>query len=207
MAESGRFPWDNGRYPTMTEPSAGYHGVRFYENFGDFGYTMKCRMEGLRTLGPALSPFNAFLLLQGIETLSLRMDRHCANALAVARFLESHPRVTWVNYPGLESSRYHALARRYLPRGAGAVLTFGIQGGAEAGVRFIQNVEFLSHLANIGDAKTLVIHPASTTHRQLTEEQQLAAGVTPDLVRLSVGLESVDDILWDIDQALARATT
>ena len=206
VVESGQFPWDNGRYPGMTEPSAGYHGIRFFETFGDFGFTMKCRMEGLRTLGPALSPMNAFLLLQGIETLPLRMDRHCSNALAVARHLETHPKVSWVNYPGLESSRYHGLASRYLPRGAGAVLTFGIRGGGAAGARFIESVEFLSHLANIGDARSLVIHPASTTHRQLTEEQRIAAGAPDDLIRLSIGLETLDDILWDIDQALARAT-
>lgn len=207
VVESGKFPWDNGRFPTMTEPSPGYHGVRFYETFGDFGFTMKCRMEGLRTFGPALSPLNAFLLLQGVETLPLRMDRHCVNALAVARWLEAHPRVAWVNYPGLENNRYHALASKYLPKGAGAVLSFGIKGGAAAGQRFIDSVEFLSHLANIGDAKTLVIHPASTTHRQLSEEQQIAAGVPPDLIRLSVGLETLDDILWDIDQALGKAST
>lgn len=206
VVESGKFPWDNGRFPTMTEPSPGYHGVRFYETFGDFGFTMKCRMEGLRTFGPALSPLNAFLLLQGVETLPLRMDRHCANALAVARWLEGHPKVEWVNYPGLENNRYHALANKYLPKGAGAVLSFGIKGGAAAGQTFIDSVEFLSHLANIGDAKTLVIHPASTTHRQLSEEQQIAAGVPPDLIRLSVGLETLDDILWDIDQALDKAT-
>ncbi|WP_374480908.1 O-acetylhomoserine aminocarboxypropyltransferase/cysteine synthase family protein [Zoogloea sp.] len=205
IVESGRFPWDNGKFATMTDPSPGYHGVRFYETFGDFGFTMKCRMEGMRTFGPVLSPFSAFQLLQGIETLPLRMDRHCSNALAVARFLEAHPKVEWVNYPGLESSRYHALARKYLPKGAGAVLTFGIKGGAAAGQKFINAVEFLSHLANIGDAKSLVIHPASTTHRQLSEEQQVAAGVPPDLIRLSVGLETLDDILWDIDQALAKS--
>lgn len=204
VIESGKFPWDNGNFPGMTEPSPGYHGVRFFETFGDFGFTMKCRMEGLRTFGPALSPFNAFLLLQGVETLPLRMERHCSNALAVARFLESHPRVAWVNYPGLENNRYHDLAKKYLPRGAGAVLTFGIRGGAAAGQQFIDKVEFLSHLANIGDAKTLVIHPASTTHRQLSEDQQIAAGIPPDLIRLSVGLETLDDILWDIDQALRR---
>ena len=203
IVESGKFPWDNGRFPTMTEPSPGYHGVRFYETFGDFGFTMKCRMEGMRTFGPALSPFNAFLLLQGVETLPLRMERHCSNALAVARFLQDHPMVSWVNYPGLEDHPQHALAKKYLPKGAGAVLTFGIQGGAAAGQRFIEKVQFLSHLANIGDAKTLVIHPASTTHRQLSESQQVAAGVPPDLIRLSVGLESLDDILWDIDQALS----
>lgn len=205
VVESGKFPWDNGRFATMTEPSPGYHGVRFHETFGNFAFTMKCRMEGLRTFGPALAPFNAFLLLQGVETLPLRMDRHCANALAVARWLRDHPKVAWVNYPGLEDSRYFDLARKYLPKGAGAILTFGIKGGAAAGQKFIESVEFLSHLANIGDVKSLVIHPASTTHRQLSEEQQIAAGVPPDLIRVSVGIESLDDILWDIDQALARS--
>ncbi len=207
IVESGKFPWDNGKFTTMTEASPGYHGVRFYETFGDFGFTMKCRMEGLRTFGPALSPMNAFLLLQGVETLPLRMERHCSNALGVAKFLQSHAGVAWVNYPGLTDNRYHALAQKYLPKGAGAVLTFGIKGGAAAGAKFIENVQFLSHLANIGDAKTLVIHPASTTHRQMSEEQQIASGVGPDLIRLSVGLETLDDILWDIDQALQRATT
>jgi len=205
IVESGKFKWDNGKFPTMTDPSPGYHGVRFYETFGDFGFTMKCRMEGMRTFGPVLSPLSAFLLLQGMETLPLRMERHCSNALTVARYLQDHPRVAWVNYPGLENHRSHALAQKYLPRGAGAVLTFGIKGGAAAGARFIDSVQFLSHLANIGDAKTLVIHPASTTHRQLSPEQQVAAGVPPDLIRLSVGLESVDDILWDLDQAMAKA--
>jgi O-acetylhomoserine (thiol)-lyase len=205
IIESGKFPWDNGRFTSMTEPSPGYHGVRFFETFGDFGFTMKCRMEGMRTFGPALSPFNAFLLLQGVETLSLRMDRHCSNAMAVAQYLEQHPKVAWVNYPTLPSHPDHALAKKYMPQGAGAVLSFGVKGGAAAGQSFIENVSFLSHLANIGDAKTLVIHPASTTHRQLSEEQQIAAGVPPDLVRLSVGLETLDDILWDIDQALSKA--
>ena len=204
IVESGKFPWDNGKFPCMTEPSIGYHDVRFYETFGNFGFTAKCRMEVLRTFGPALSPFNAFLLLQGIETLALRMERHCANALAVARFLEAHPKVAWVNYPTLPSSKYYALAQKYLPRGGSAVLSFGIRGGAAAGQKFIDGVEFLSHLANIGDAKTLVIHPASTTHRQMNEEQQIAAGVPPDLIRLSVGLETIDDILWDIDHALSK---
>jgi O-acetylhomoserine (thiol)-lyase len=202
IIESGKFPWDNGRFPSMTEPSPGYHGVRFFETFGDFGFTMKCRMEGMRTFGPALSPFNAFLLLQGVETLSLRMDRHCSNALAVAQYLEQHPKVAWVNYPTLPNHPDHALAKKYMPKGAGAVLSFGVKGGTAAGQKFIEHVSFLSHLANIGDAKTLVIHPASTTHRQLSEEQQIAAGVPPDLIRLSVGLETLDDILWDIDQAL-----
>jgi len=204
IIESGKFPWDNGRFPSMTEPSPGYHGVRFFETFGDFGFTMKCRMEGMRTFGPALSPFNAFLLLQGLETLSLRMDRHCSNALAVAQYLEKHPKVAWVNYPTLPNHPDHALAKKYIPKGAGAVLSFGVKGGSAAGQKFIEHVSFMSHLANIGDAKTLVIHPASTTHRQLTEEQQIAAGVPPDLIRLSVGLETLDDIVWDIDQALAN---
>ena len=204
IIESGKFPWDNGRFPSMTEPSPGYHGVRFFETFGDFGFTMKCRMEGMRTFGPALSPFNAFLLLQGVETLSLRMDRHCSSALAVAQYLEQHPKVAWVNYPSLPNHPDHALAKKYMPKGAGAVLSFGVKGGTAAGQKFIEHVSFLSHLANIGDAKTLVIHPASTTHRQLSEEQQIAAGVPPDLIRLSVGLETLDDILWDIDQALAN---
>jgi len=204
IVESGRFPWDNGNFPGMVEPSAGYHGVRFYETFGDFGYTMKVRCETLRTLGPCLSPFNSFLFLQGLETLPVRMDRHCQNALAVAHFLQDHRHVSWVNYPGLESDSYHRLAQRYLPRGASSLLAFGIKGDAEAGVRFIESVQFLSHLANIGDAKSLVIHPASTTHRQLSETEQLKAGVSPDMIRLSVGLETLDDILWDLDQALTR---
>jgi O-acetylhomoserine (thiol)-lyase len=204
IIESGKFPWDNGRFPSMTEPSPGYHGVRFFETFGDFGFTMKCRMEGMRTFGPALSPFNAFLLLQGVETLSLRMDRHCSSALAVAQYLEKHPKVAWVNYPSLPNHPDHALAKKYMPKGAGAVLSFGVKGGTAAGQKFIEHVSFLSHLANIGDAKTLVIHPASTTHRQLSEAQQIAAGVPPDLIRLSVGLETLDDIVWDIDQALAN---
>jgi len=201
VVESGKFPWDNGKFPSMTEPSAGYHGVRFYETFGDFGFTMKARMEILRVYGPTLSPFNAWLLLQGIETLPVRMDRHCANAMAVAKFLRSHPKVRWVSYPGLPDSPYHDLAKRYMPKGAGSLLAFGV-GSFEAGVKFIESLTFISHLANIGDAKSLVIHPASTTHRQLDEEQQRKAGVSPDMVRLSIGLESVDDILWDLEKAL-----
>ncbi len=204
VVESGKFPWDNGRFPQMTEPSRGYHGVIFYETFGDFGFTMKARMEVMRTLGPTLSPHSAFLLLQGIETLHLRMPRHSESALAVARHLAAHPAVEWVQYPGLPGNRYHALAQRYLPHGAGGILTFGVRGGAAAGVRFIENVQFLSHLANVGDAKSLVIHPASTTHRQLSEDEQVAAGVAPSMIRLSIGLESLDDIIWDLDQALAR---
>ena len=205
IVESGKFPWDNGNFPVMMEPSKGYHGVRFYETFGDFGYIMKARVETLRTFGPALSPFNSFLFIQGLETLHLRMERHCSNAVAVARFLKDHPAVTWVNYPGLTDNPYHELAKKYLPKGVGSIFTFGIKGGKEAGVRFIESVQLLSHLANVGDAKTLVIHPASTTHRQLTEEEQLTAGVTPDMIRISVGLESIDDIIWDIEQALEKS--
>ena len=203
VIESGKFPWDNGKFPGMTEPSAGYHGVRFYETFGDFGFTMKARMEVMRVYGPAISPFNSWLLLQGLETLPVRMDRHVSNAMGVAKFLRDHPKVSWVNYPGLADNKYHALAKKYLPKGAGSLLSFGIKGGYEAGVKFIEALTFVSHLANIGDARSLVIHPASTTHRQLDEEQQKKAGVPPDMVRLSIGLESLDDILWDLDRGLA----
>jgi O-acetylhomoserine (thiol)-lyase len=205
VVESGKFPWGNGKFPMMTEPSRGYHGVIFHETFGDFGYTMKCRMETMRTLGPALSPFNAWMLLQGLETLHVRVERHVANAVAVAKFLDNHARVSWVNYPGLPSSKYHALAQKYLPKGTGSIMTFGIKGGMEAGVKFIEALQFCSHLANVGDAKTLVIHPASTTHRQLSEEEQVKAGVGPDMIRLSIGIEDVNDILWDIDQALGQS--
>jgi O-acetylhomoserine (thiol)-lyase len=205
IVESGKFPWDNGNFPGMMEPSKGYHGVRFYETFGDFGYTMKIRCETLRTFGAAPSPFNSFLLLQGLETLAVRMDRHCENAMAVAKFLQEHPRVTWVNYPGLPDNRYYDLAQKYMPKGVSSIMTFGVKGGREAGEKFIEAAQFMSHLANVGDAKTLIVHPASTTHRQLTEEEQITAGVTPEMVRISVGLESIDDILWDIDQALAKS--
>jgi O-acetylhomoserine (thiol)-lyase len=189
----------------MTEPSPGYHGISFRETFGEYGYLMKARVENLRDLGPALSPFNAFLFLQGLETLPVRMARHCRNTEVVAAFLAEHPGVGWVSYPGLPDSPYRALAERYLPLGAGAVFTFGVNGGRETGARFIEELRLISHLANIGDAKTLIIHPASTTHQQLTDEQQVAAGVSTDLVRISVGLEDVDDICWDLDRALRRA--
>jgi O-acetylhomoserine (thiol)-lyase len=202
IIDSGRFPWDRGRFPQLLEPSKGYHGIRFYETFGDFAYIMKARVEGLRDFGPALSPFNSFLFLQGVETLNLRMERHSSNALRVAQFLEGHDRVAWVNYPGLESGRYRALAQRYLPIGGGGVLTFGIKGGLEAGRRFIEALQVFSHLANIGDAKSLVIHPASTTHQQLTSEEREAGGIGDDLIRLSVGLEDIDDLLWDLGHAL-----
>ena len=205
VVESGKFPWGNGKYPMMTEPSRGYHGVIFHETFGDFGYTMKCRMETMRTLGPVLSPFSAWILLQGLETLHVRVERHVENAVAVAKFLQDHPRVSWVNYPGLPANKYHALAQKYLPKGSGSIMTFGIKGGMQAGVKFIEGLQFFSHLANVGDAKTLVIHPASTTHRQLSEEDQIKAGVGPDMIRLSIGIEDIDDILWDLDQALAQS--
>jgi O-acetylhomoserine (thiol)-lyase len=205
IVESGRFPWNNGKYPGMTEPSAGYHGIRFFETFGEYGYLMKARVENVRDLGPALSPFNAWLFLQGLETLPVRMKEHCRNAEAVAAFLVDHPAVNWVSYPALPDSPYRDLAARYLPHGAGAIFTFGINGGREAGARFIEELRLISHLANVGDAKTLVIHPASTTHQQLSEEQQITAGVSPDLVRISVGLEDVDDICWDLDRALNRS--
>jgi len=202
IVDSGRFAWDKGPFPQLLEPSKGYHGIRFWETFGDFAFIMKARVEGLRDLGPALSPFNAFLFLQGLETLGLRMERHVANARAVASFLHEHPRVAWVNYPMLPDSPYHALAEKYLPKGPGAILTFGVDGGLEAGRRFIERLQLFSHLANVGDAKSLVIHPASTTHQQLSEEEQRAAGVLPEMVRLSIGLEDIDDLLWDLDQAL-----
>jgi O-acetylhomoserine (thiol)-lyase len=210
LVERGKFDWGNGKFPDMVLPSKGYHGVKFWETFGDFAYTMKARMEVLRVHGAALAPLSAFLLLQGVETMHVRMERHCQNARRVAQFLQSHPRVAWVNWPGLASSPYYPLARKYLRAvdgepGASGVMTFGIKGGAAAGEKFIDALQFLSHLANIGDAKSLVIHPASTTHRQLSEEDQRRAGVSPDMVRLSVGIESIDDILWDLEQALGRS--
>jgi O-acetylhomoserine (thiol)-lyase len=217
MVESGTFPWDNGKFPGMTEPSAGYHGVKFYETFGDFGFTMRARMETLRVYGAALAPMSAWQILQGVETLHLRMERHCTNARKVAEFLRAHPRVSWVNYPGLPDHPQHALLAKQMRTvegapGASGLLAFGVKprsagagGGIEAGVKFIEAAQFMSHLANIGDTRTLIIHPASTTHRQLDDAQQLAAGVRPDMVRISVGLEHIDDILWDIDQALARS--
>ena len=204
VVERGTFPWDNGKFPGMTEPSPGYHGVKFHETFGDFAFTMRCRMESLRVFGAALSPTSAWQILQGVETLPLRMERHCANALAVARFLKAEARVSFVNYPGLPDHPQHALLMRQM-RGASGLLAFGVKGGEAAGVKFIEGAQFMSHLVNIGDTRTLISHPASTTHRQLDAAQQLAAGVRPDMVRISVGLEHIDDILWDVDQALAVA--
>jgi O-acetylhomoserine (thiol)-lyase len=200
----GAFAWDNGKFPGMTEPSPGYHGVKFYETFGDFGFTMRARMENLRVHGAALSPMSAWQILQGVETLPLRMERHCSNALQVAEFLRSDARVSWVNYPGLSDHPQHALLKRQM-RGASGLLAFGVKGGLAPGVKFIEAAQMMSHLVNIGDTRTLISHPASTTHRQLDAAQQLAAGVLPDMVRISVGLEHIDDILWDIDQALDAA--
>ncbi|MBI3664732.1 MAG: O-acetylhomoserine aminocarboxypropyltransferase/cysteine synthase [Acidobacteria bacterium] len=205
IVDSGRFPWDQGVFPQLLEPSKGYHGIRFYETFGDFAFIMKARVEGLRDFGPAMSPFNSFLFLQGLETLGLRMERHSQNGLAAARFLAEHPAVAWVNHPGLSTSPYYALAQCYLPKGAGAIFTFGIRGGLKAGCCFIESLELFSHLANVGDAKSLVIHPASTTHQQLSDEEKVACGVTDDMIRLSVGLEDIEDIIWDLDQALSRS--
>jgi len=206
LIDGGTFRWEDGRFPAMVEPSAGYRGLSYSETFGNFAFIMKARLETMRDLGPVLSPFNSFLLLQGLETLSLRMDRHVENALAVARFLSDHPGVTWVGYPGLPDSAERDRVATYLPLGAGAVVTFGVRGGREAGRRLIEACELCSHLANVGDAKTLIIHPASTTHRRLDDEGLAAAGVGDDMVRVSVGLETVADIIWDLDQAIRAAT-
>ncbi|MBP2668747.1 MAG: O-acetyl-L-homoserine sulfhydrylase [Deltaproteobacteria bacterium] len=212
VVDSGKFDWGNGNFPNFTEPDPSYHGLKFWEVFGNFpglgnvAFIIKLRVQLLRDLGPALSPFNSFLFLQGLETLHLRMERHSTNALAVAQFLEKHPNVTWVTYPGLPSHPVHALAKKYHHRGLyGAILGFGIKGGIEAGKKFIDNLKLFSHLANIGDAKSLVIHPASTTHQQLTSQERLETGVTDDFVRLSVGLEHKDDIIADLDQALRKS--
>jgi len=202
IVDSGKFNWDNGKFPGLTEPDPSYHGISYTRDVGAAAYIIKARVQLLRDLGAALSPFNAFLFLQGLETLHLRMERHSENAQRVAEYLAEHPLVEWVNYPGLPSHESHALAKKYLPKGQGAILTFGIRGGLEAGKRFIDAVKLFSHLANVGDAKSLVIHPASTTHQQLTPEQQLSTGVTPELVRLSIGIEHVEDILADLEQAL-----
>ena len=204
IVDSGRFNWKNSKFPLITDPEPSYHGLNFHEALGKHAYIVKARVTLLRDLGPAMSPFNAFLFLQGLETLHLRMPRHCENALAVAEYLGNHQQVTWVNYPGLKTSPEYARVRRYFPKGAGAIIGFGIQGGVVAGKRFIEALELVSHLANIGDARTLAIHPASTTHQQLSPHEQLATGVTPDFIRLSIGLEHVDDIIADIDQALKK---
>jgi O-acetylhomoserine (thiol)-lyase len=203
VVEAGTFNWSNGRFPVVADPSPAYHDLQFHETFGVYGYLMKLRAETLRDLGAALSPFNAFLFLQGLETLSLRMERHVANALAVARFLESHELASNVTYPGLEGSRYTPLVEKYLPLGAGAVFSFDCAGGRSGGQDLIRRVRLWSHLANVGDTKSLIIHPGSTTHRQLSDAELEAAGVGPGTVRLSVGTESVDDLIWDLDQALS----
>ncbi|HVN70463.1 MAG TPA: O-acetylhomoserine aminocarboxypropyltransferase/cysteine synthase [Desulfomonilia bacterium] len=204
IVDSGKFAWGNGKFPLITEPDPSYHGLNFFDALGNQAYIVKARVTLLRDLGPALSPFNSFLFLQGLETLHLRMPRHSENALAVAEHLEKHSQVAWVNYPGLKSSPECKKAKRYLGKGAGAIIGFGIRGGAEAGKRFINSLSLISHLANIGDAKTLAIHPATTTHQQLSAEEQLATGVTPDFIRLSIGIEHIDDIIADIDQALGK---
>jgi O-acetylhomoserine (thiol)-lyase len=206
LIESGKFDWRKGdKFPGVAGPEPAYHGLDFYETFGDFGFTMKARAVALRDFGPAMAPLNAWLTLAGIETLPLRMERHVQNARAVAEFLAAHPRVAWVSYAGLPSSPYHALARKYLPRGPGSVFTFGVKGGFEAGVKLVEGVDLWSHLANVGDTRSLILHPASTTHRQLQPEQAAAAGAGPDVIRLSVGLETAGDLIRDLDQALAKA--
>jgi O-acetylhomoserine (thiol)-lyase len=203
IVDCGTFDWlKSGRYPTLSEPSPSYHGVTFAETFGNFAFAIACRVFSLRDLGAAIAPFNAFLILTGIETLPLRMQRHCDNALSVAEWLSGHDKVAWVNYAGLPGNKFHALAKRYCPLGSGAVFTFGLKGGYDSGVRLVSNVTLFSHLANIGDTRSLIIHPASTTHRQLSDEQRVRAGAGPDVVRLSIGLEDVGDIIADLDQAL-----
>jgi len=203
IVDGGTFDWGNGRFPMLSEPSEGYHGMKFHETFGELAFIIKARVEGLRDFGPAISPFNSFMLLQGLETLSLRVQRHADNTLALARWLDGHPSVAWVNYPGLENHPARAHALKYLTNGFGCVLTFGVKGGFDAAVRFIDAVRLASHLANVGDAKTLVIHPASTTHQQLDPEEQAAAGVSLDMVRVSAGIEHIDDIKADFEQAFA----
>jgi O-acetylhomoserine (thiol)-lyase len=203
VVESGKFDWsEGGRFPSLTDPEPAYHGLRFFENFGDFAFTMKARAVALRDFGPALSPMNAFLTITGVESLHVRMDRHVENARKVAEFLSSHPKVAWVSYASLKSSPYYELAQKYLPGGAGAVFTFGVKGGYEAGVKLVENVRLFSHLANLGDTRSLILHPASTTHRQLSDEQRVAAGAGDDVVRLSIGLETADDLIRDLDSAL-----
>jgi O-acetylhomoserine (thiol)-lyase len=203
IVDSGKFPWNNGKFPQFTDPSRAYHGLKFWDTFGPISFIIKARVEGLRDVGPCVSPFNSFLFLQGIETLGMRMDRHLENTLAVAKYLEKHSSAAWVKYASLSSSPYYALAQKYTPKGAGAVFSFGLKGGFEAGKKCLNKLKIFSHLANVGDSRSLVIHPASTTHQQLGLAEQEAAGVTPELVRLSVGLEDLDDLIWDLDQALA----
>ncbi|BCJ88582.1 homocysteine synthase [Effusibacillus dendaii] len=205
IVDGGTFDWANGKFPGLVDPDPSYHGISYTEALGNLAYIVKARVQLMRDMGAAISPFNAFQMLQGLETLHLRMERHSQNALAVAQYLEKHEYVSWVNYPGLASSPYHQLAQKYLPKGQGAIFTFGIKGGVDAGRKFIDSLQLFSHLANVGDSKSLVIHPASTTHQQLSEEQQKASGVTPDMVRLSIGTETVDDLIYDLDQALRKS--
>src|ERR1700726_4113796 len=206
IVDAGTFDWSkDNKYPMLSEPRPEYHGIKIQETFGNFAFAIACRVLGLRDLGPALSPFNAFLILNGIETLPLRMQKHCENAKAVAEYLSKHPKVKWVSFAGLQGDKYYKLAQKYSPKGAGAVLTFGLKGGFDAGVKLVSEVKLFSHLPNIGDTKSLIIHPASTTHRQLSDEQKVAAGAGPDVVRLSVGIEDIEDIIADLEQALAAA--
>jgi O-acetylhomoserine (thiol)-lyase len=204
IVDSGKFAWTD-KYPAITQPSPGYHGMKFSEVFGPMAYIIKVRVEGLRDFGPCISPFNSFLFIQGIETLKYRMEAHSRNAMAMAEWLEKQQAVTWVKYPGLKSSPYLPLAKKYMPLGQGSIVTFGIKGGTEAGRKLIDHVKIFSHLANLGDAKSLIIHPSSTTHQQLNDAQQLEAGVTKDLVRISVGIEDIDDLIWDLEQAIAAS--
>lgn len=207
IVDGGKFNWAaSGRFPGFTEPDESYHGIRYAQDLGNLAYILKARVQLLRDIGACISPFNSFLLLQGLETLSLRVERHVYNTRKVVDFLNNHPLVSWVSYPELENNKYNSLAKKYFPKGVGAIFTFGIKGGLEAGKKFIDSVEIFSHLANVADAKSLVIHPASTTHSQLSEEAQFAAGVTPDMVRVSVGIEDVEDLIWDLDQALNKAS-
>ncbi len=206
IVDSGNFDWTNGKFPGLVEPDPSYHGVKFVESFGKPAYILKARVQLLRDLGPALSPFNAFLFIQGLESLHLRLERHSANAQAVAEYLNSHPAVSYVYYPGLPGDKYHELAKKYLPRGYGAILAFGVKGGREVGRKVVDNVKLFSLLANVGDSKSLIIHPATTTHQQLTAEEQVSSGVTDDLIRLSVGVEDIKDIIADLEQALDIAT-
>jgi O-acetylhomoserine (thiol)-lyase len=204
IVDAGNFDWSkSGRYPLLSEPNASYHGLRLHETFGNIAFAIACRVLGLRDLGPAIAPMNAFLILTGMETLSLRMQRHCDNALKVAQWLKKQPQVAWVHYAALPDDKHHALFKKYCPRGAGAVFTFGLKGGHEAGVKAVSSVKLFSHLANIGDTRSLIIHPASTTHSQLSQDQLKLAGASPDVIRLSVGIEDVDDIIADLAQAIA----
>lgn len=207
IVDAGKFDWTSSKFPQLSEPSRAYHGMKFAEVFGAIAFIIRARVEGLRDIGSCLSPFNSFLFLQGVETLGMRMDRHLASTLAVAQHLEKHKLVTWVKYPSLPSSPYYAMAQKYVPKGGGAVFSFGIKGGYDAGKKFIDSLKLFSHLANVGDSRSLVIHPASTTHQQLSAMEQAAAGVTPDMVRLSIGLEDLDDILWDLEQGLTAAAS